>query len=132
MRVDETVAIAALMQAVTAKLHKLIKLNLGFRLYRRLLISEHLWRAVRWGIDAKLIDFGKQKEVPVRDLILELLEFVDDVVDELGCREEIGYVERMLEMGTGADRQLRVWERTQDLKAVVDHIVEETHAGLSA
>jgi carboxylate-amine ligase len=54
------------------------------------------------------------------------------VVDELGCREEIGYVARMLEMGTGADRQLRVWERTQDLKAVVDHIIEETHAGLSA
>jgi carboxylate-amine ligase len=132
MRVEETIALAALMQAVTAKLHKLIKLNLGFRLYRRLLISENKWRAARYGIHGKLIDFGKQEEVDCTALISELLEFVDDVVDELGCREEIAYVERILEMGTGADRQLRVWERTQDLKAVVDYIIEETHAGLSA
>jgi glutamate---cysteine ligase / carboxylate-amine ligase len=132
MRVEETIAVAALMQAVTAKLYKLIKLNLGFRLYRRLLLSENKWRAARYGISGKLIDFGKQEEVSCISLIGELLEFVDDVVDELGCREEIGYVQRILEVGTGADRQLRVWERTQDLKAVVDHIVEETHAGLSA
>ena len=132
MRVDETIAMAALMQAVTAKLHKLIRSNLGFRLYRRILISENKWRAARYGIDGKLIDFGKQEEVDCTVLIGELLEFVDDVVDELGCREEIRYVERILEMGTGADRQLRVFERTQDLKAVVDFIVEETHAGLTA
>jgi carboxylate-amine ligase len=72
-RVDDTVAIAALFQAIVAKLTKLIEKNLGFRLYRRMLIQENKWRAVRWGIDGKMIDFGKQKEVPTRDLILELL-----------------------------------------------------------
>ncbi len=82
-RVDDTMAIAALFQAIVAKLTKLIDQNLGFRLYRRMLIQENKWRAVRWGIDGKMIDFGKQKEVPTRDLILELLDFVDDVIDEL-------------------------------------------------
>jgi carboxylate-amine ligase len=130
MRVEETLALAALWQAITAKLYKLIKLNLGFRLYRRMLISENKWRAGRYGISGKLIDFGKQTEVDTRALIGELLAFVDDVLDELGCREEVGYVARILETGTGADRQLAVWERTGDLKQVVDYIVAETHAGV--
>jgi len=131
MRVDETIALAALIQAVVAKLYKLIKQNLGFRLYRRALIAENKWRACRYGIAGKLIDFGKQTEVPAVDLIHELLEFVDDVVDELDSREELNYINTILEMGTGADRQLDVWEQSSDLKNIVDFIIEETHIGLT-
>ena len=130
MRVDETIALAALMQAVVAKLYRLLKGNLGFRLYRRALISENKWRAGRYGISGKLIDFGKQEEVPTVDLIRELLEFVDDVVDELGSRKELEYINTMMANGTGADRQLKVWEQSYDLKAVVDYIIEETNYGL--
>jgi carboxylate-amine ligase len=131
MRLDETIALAALFQAVTAKLHKLISANLGFRLYRRLLLNENKWRAARYGISGKLIDFGKQAEVPTRDLIHELLAFVDDVVDDLGSRDELAHVHAILRHGTGADRQVEAWRRTgQNLQAVVDYIVEETHAGL--
>jgi glutamate---cysteine ligase / carboxylate-amine ligase len=130
MRVEETIALAALIQAVTAKLYRLIKQNLGFRLYRRLLLNENKWRAARHGISGRLIDFGKQEEVPCVGLIHELLAFVDDVVDELGSREEIGYIYEILRTGTGADRQLAVWERSKDTRAVVDYIVEETHRGL--
>jgi carboxylate-amine ligase len=130
MRVDETIALAAIMQAVVAKLHKLIKQNLGFRLYRRALIAENKWRAARYGIEGKLIDFGKKEEVPYASLMKELLEFVDDVVDELGSREELKYVYKILEMGTGADRQLSIWEQSYDTKSVVDYIIEETHYGL--
>lgn len=125
-RVDDTVAIAALFQAIVAKLTKLIEKNLGFRLYRRMLIQENKWRAVRWGIDGKMIDFGKQKEVPTRDLILELLEFVDDVVDELGSRKEIEHIHTILERRTSAEEQLRVFEETNDLNAVVDRLIELT------
>lgn len=125
-RVDEVITIAALFQAITAKLYKLYKKNLGFRLYRRALIQENKWRAVRWGLDGKLIDFGKQKEVPVRDLILELLDFVDDVIDELGSRKEVEYVHTILNNGTSADRQLATFEETNDLNAVVDRIIAET------
>jgi len=125
-RVDDTIAIAALFQAIVAKLTKLIEKNLGFRLYRRMLIQENKWRAVRWGIDGKMIDFGKQKEVPTRDLILELLDFVDDVVDELDSRKEIEHVHTILERRTSAEEQLRVFEETKDLKSVVDRLIELT------
>jgi glutamate---cysteine ligase / carboxylate-amine ligase len=130
MRVDETIALAALIQATIAKLHKLYTANQGFRLYRRALIMENKWRALRYGLDGKMIDFGKQQEVPARDLILEYLEFIDDVVDELDSREEIDYIHEILKNGTGADRQLRVFAETGDLNKVVDYIIEETEAGL--
>ncbi len=130
MSVEETLTLAALCQAVTAKLYKLIKKNLGFRLYRRLLISENKWRAARYGIGGKLIDFGKQEEVDCETLIHELLEFIDDVADELGIRGQLAYVGEILRNGTGADRQIAVWNETQDIKKVVDHIVDETHRGL--
>ncbi len=91
---------------------------------------ENKFRAVRYGLDGSLIDFGKQEEVPVRDLIIEYLAFIDDVLDELGSREEIGYIRTMLEQGSGADRQLRVFRETGDLKAVVDYMAAETRAGL--
>jgi glutamate---cysteine ligase / carboxylate-amine ligase len=131
MRADETIALAALIQATVAKLYKLYTANQGFRLYRRALIMENKWRAARYGLDGKLIDFGKQKEVPARDLVREYLDFVDDVVDELDSREELEYIHRILDQGSGADRQLRVFQDTGDLKKVVDYIIEETEAGLA-
>ena len=130
-RVDEVIAIAALIQAIVAKLSKLYRMNMGFRLYRRALIQENKWRAVRWGLDGKLIDFGKQKEVPVRDLIYELLDFVDDVVDELGSRKELEYIHTILANGTSADRQLKTYEETNDLNEVVDQLIAETMEGVA-
>jgi carboxylate-amine ligase len=130
MRLDETIALAALIQATVAKLYKLYSANQGFRLYRRALLMENKWRAARYGLDGMMIDFGKQKEVPARDLVREYLDFVDDVVDELDSREEINYIHEILERGSGADRQLRVFGETGDLKKVVDYIIEETEAGL--
>jgi carboxylate-amine ligase len=125
-RVDDTIAIAALFQALVAKLNRLLDQNLTFRLHHKMLIEENKWRAVRYGLDGKMIDFGKSKEVPVRDLIRELLEFVDDVVDDLGSRKEIAHIYRILERGTSAEDQLRVWRETGDVKAVVDHLIEMT------
>jgi carboxylate-amine ligase len=130
MRADETIALAALIQATVAKLYKIHAANQSFRLHRRMLIMENKWRASRYGIDGKMIDFGKEIEVPFRPLMAEYLELIDDVVDELGSRQEINYIHRMLESGTGADRQLRVFEQTGDLRKVVDYIIEETESGL--
>lgn len=130
MRVDETICLAALMQALVAKIYKLQRQNLNYRSYRRILINENKWRAARYGIEGKLIDFGKQMEVPTHDLIHELLAFIDDVVDELGSRQECEYVLQILENGTGADRQLQVYRDTNDLKSVVDYIVSETSYGV--
>ncbi len=130
-RVDDTLAIAALIQAVIAKLHKLLHQNITFRLYRRRLLDENRWRASRYGIDGKLIDFGKETEVETRSLLNELLEFVATEVNEFGAQNEMAHIERIMREGTGADRQLAAYERTRNIKAVVDHIVAETYEGLN-
>ena len=131
MRVEETITLAALIQATVAKLYKLYAANQGFRLYRRSLLMENKWRAARYGIEGKLIDFGKQIEVQEGELIEEYLEFVDEVLDELDSRKEVEYAREIMKNGTGADRQLRVFRETGDMKAVVDYIIEETEAGLA-
>src|ERR1700694_2009485 len=129
-RVSDTIALAALMQAIVVKLHKLLRQNITFRMYPRRLIDENRWRASRYGLDGKLIDFGRKCEVDERELLHEMLEFIATEVDELGSQAELAHVEKTIREGTGADRQLAVWERTHDMKAVVDQIVSETYEGL--
>jgi len=129
-RVEETLCIAALVQAICAKLLILREANLGFRRYTPQLIQENKWRAMRGGMDAKLIDFGKSAEVPMRELAVELLEFVDDVVDGLGSRREVTYLETIARDGTSADRQLATYASTGHLHAVVDAVARETLAGV--
>ncbi|HEY2124636.1 MAG TPA: carboxylate-amine ligase [Chthoniobacterales bacterium] len=130
-RVDDTLALAALIQAIIAKLFTLLRQNITFRVYRRRLLDENRWRATRYGIDGKLIDFGREMEVETRSLVNELLEFVSSEVARLGSGREMAHIERIMREGTGADRQLAAWDRTQDMKAVVDQIVAETYEGLS-
>lgn len=129
LTVNETVAIAAIIQALVAKVHKLRTQNLNFMSYKRALLNENKWRASRYGLDGRMIDFGKEEEVDTRDLIHELVDFVDDVVDELGSREEVEKVLNILKTGTGADRQLKVYEKTGSLEKVVDFIVQQTVSG---
>jgi len=123
-----TVALAALAQAIVVKLYRLRRSNLGFRIYSRALVEENKWRAARYGIDGRLIDFGKRQEVPMRELAMELLAFVDDVVDELGSRKALDYVHTICREGTSADRQLQVYKQTGDLREVVRWLVEETRS----
>jgi len=125
-RIDETICIAALLLGIVAKLIRLRRSNVTWRPYRRNLISENKWRAVRFGIDGQLIDFGRRTEVPLRVLVPELLEMIDDVVDELGIRGEVEYARTILDRGTSADRQLNVYRETGNLSDVVDHLIRET------
>jgi carboxylate-amine ligase len=136
-KVDECICIAALFQAICAKLIKLRRSNLSWRHYRHVHITENKWRALRYGIDGELIDFGIEASVPFHFLMEELLEFLDDTVDELGSREEVEYLRTILAEGTSADRQVRVYNehggddnREEALKAVVDSLVAETKEGL--
>ncbi len=131
MRAEETIAIAALIQATALKLWKLHATNQDYRQYSRALLMENKWRAVRYGLEGKLIDFGKEAEVDERELILEYLSFVDDCVDELGSRDAIEGIRTILETGSGAQRQLRKFKQSGgDMNAVVDYMAEETRAGL--
>lgn len=130
-RVDEAVCVAAILQAIVAKLWKLRRDNMTFRVYPTALIEENKWRAVRYGLNGRLIDLGKQQELAAGALVRELLEwFVDDVLDELGSRAEVEYAFHILEHGTSADRQLARYRETGDLKAVVDSLIAETAEGV--
>ena len=131
LRAEETVAIAALIQATAAYLYKLHESNLDYRHYARPLLMENKFRAVRYGLEGKLIDFGKQTEVPERELLEEYLALIDPVVDELDSRWAIEGIRKIMKTGTGADRQLKIFEETKgDLKAVVDYMAQETAEGL--
>ncbi len=125
-KVNEAMAIAALIQALVAKLIQLRQSNQTWRKYRRSLIVENKWRACKNGIDGKLIDFGQEQEISLRALMEEMLEFVDDVVDPLGSRQEIEYIHTILEKGTSADRQIACYEKTQSFKTVIDQLSKET------
>lgn len=130
LTVQETITLAALFQGICAKLYKLRMQNLNFIIYPRMLINENKWRASRYGIEGSMVDFGKENEVNTRVLIYELLDFIDDVTAPLGIRNTIGYVHKILEEGTGADRQLKVFEETSSLPAVVDYIQAQFLNGL--
>ena len=136
-KVNETVCIAALYQAICAKLLKLRQNNMSWRHYRHMHITENKWRALRYGVGGEMIDFGIEESVPFHFLMEELLEFLDDVLDELGSREEVEYLRTILREGTSADRQIRVYNdqggddnRKEALMAVVDSLVAETKEGL--
>ena len=123
----------ATMLTLTGVAHfwKLRRDNMTFRVYRGALAEENKWRAVRYGLDGKLIDFGKEEERPARELIQEMIEwFIGDVMDELGSRQEIEYAYRIMQEGTSADRQLATFRETGSLKAVVDRLVAETEEGV--
>jgi len=129
MRIDETICFAALFQAVTVKLWRIHRSNMSWRFYPTALLNENKQRAARWGIGGKLIDFGKREEVPFGELLDELLAFVDDVVDELGSRNEVYYAREIMRQKPGADRQLDAYEQRHDLRDVVDYIISETEQG---
>ena len=124
--IDDAIAIAAMFQAIVLKHYKMRSQNIRFRQYPNLLIEENKWRASRYGINGMLMDFGKQKSLPAKQLISELVEFVDDVLDELGTRKEIEHIYKILEEGTSADKQLAIYKKSGDLKDVVDWLIEET------
>ncbi len=129
-RLDDTVAITALIQALMGKLYLLYRRNMGFREYRRELIEENKWRAVRYGLDGSLIDFGKMEQVPVRALIGELLDFCEETSEIFGSQHELERIRTILKEGTSADRQLKVFARTQSYEAVVDDLIEQSSVGL--
>ncbi len=124
LTLQETITLTALFQAICVKIYKLRTQNLNFIIYNRALVNENKWRASRYGIDGNLIDFGKEMEVNTRALIYELLDFVDDVLDDLGTRSTVvDGVNRILAEGTGADKQLKIYEENNgDLVKVVDYI----------
>jgi glutamate---cysteine ligase / carboxylate-amine ligase len=124
--VDDAVCCAALFQALVLKHYKMRKDNISFRRYPINMIDENKWRAFRYGIDGKMIDFGREEELPTKELITELVAFVDDVVDDLGSRKEVEHALKIIERGSSANQQVEIFKQTGDVKKVVDWLMEET------
>ena len=125
--VQDTLAITALIQATVAWMVDLRQRNMSFRHYERLLIAENKWRAVRYGLEGKLLDFGIEQALPAPNLIRELLARVEPYAAKLNSEDELAHVHTILARGSSAEQQLRVWqEHGQDFKAVVDFVVAET------
>jgi carboxylate-amine ligase len=132
-QLEDALGLVALVQAIVAWLHDLRRRNVSFRVYPHALIDENKWRAERYGIEGRLIDFGKEQQLPARALLRELLRLVDPYVDALGSRQEINHLYTVVERGTSAERQRAVYlahggnqNREAALRAVVDAIVDET------
>ena len=129
---DDTVAIAALCQALVAKLAWMHKHNQMTHVLPRHFIEENKWRAMRYGLDAEVVDFVQSRTMPMRDSIHETLDFVDDVIDDLGSRREINYLRGLMEdrRGTGADRQIAVYRETGSTQAVTQFLMQQTMQGM--
>ena len=125
--VRDTLALTALLQATVAWMVDLRQRNLSWRIYERTLIAENKWRAVRYGLDGTLIDFGIERAVPARELLRELMERVEPLSRKLNSWYELEHIYTMLERGSAADQQLAVWRAShEDWRAVVDFVVAET------
>lgn len=130
---DDVIAIAALCQALVAKLSWLHTHGIATHIFPRTMLDENKWRTMRYGLDASIVDFAKNRIVSMRDAIHELLDFVDDVVDDLGTRGEMDFIRRLLAdpRGTGADRQIAVYQQTGSVDAVIRYLMQQTMQGIA-
>ncbi|WP_146345113.1 carboxylate-amine ligase [Falsiphaeobacter marinintestinus] len=134
-RLEHTLALAALVQALIRMLMRLRERNLRWRQYDRFLISENRWRAQRYGVGEGLIDFGSMQIKPVTQLMDELIGMLAEDTEALGSMEEIALLRQIAETGTSATRQR--WVHADAVaagedagRAVVTHLIEEFHADL--
>ncbi len=132
--IEDTLAIAALCQAMVAKLTYLDERDKPVPMLKRDYIEENKWRAMRYGLDADVIDFTQKRCISMRDSIRELLDFVDEVVDDLGSRQEMNYLRSLLDdpRGTGADRQMALYKESgEDIHKVNQFLMEQTMQGIT-
>lgn len=132
--IEDTLGIAALCQALVAKLVWLYERGESKPVIKRDYIEENKWRAMRYGLDAEVVDYERRCPVSMRDALREVLDFVDDVVDDLGSRHEIGYIRALLDdpRGTGADRQIAAYfENRGDIQKVQQYLIEQTMLGVA-
>ncbi len=137
-RVDDALALAALLVCILRMLYRLRRSNQRWRMYTPMLINENRWRAMRYSFDEGLIDLAKGTVVPFEELLEEILALVAEDADELECEQEVRHAHDILTRGTSAHRQLKTYEleraagatHENALKSVVDMLIEDTARGL--
>jgi carboxylate-amine ligase len=127
-RLEHTLSLAALVAAIAHRLCKLYDDEEPLVEYPTELVDDNKVRAALRGIDGRLVDFRRGEQVPAPEMALKLIELVSANADELGCREELEGIKDLLDAGTGAHRQLRVYESSGDMHALVAEIAETSRA----
>jgi carboxylate-amine ligase len=131
-RVEETVAIAAFVQALVKYYSELYDAGKELPSYHRILVTENKWLGARYGLEAPVMDLatGRRNRVPIAQLIRRALREVEPHARELGSERELEGVRDILSRGNGADRQLRVFNANRDILEVTREISETTEAGV--
>jgi len=137
-RLDDAVALTALLVCILRMLYRLRRANQRWRTYTPMLLNENRWRAMRYSFDEGLIDFAKGAVAPFDGLLDEILSMTSDDAEALGCEAEVGSVREIMSRGTSAHRQLKAHELAvaagaspeEALKAVVDTLIVDTAEGL--
>jgi glutamate---cysteine ligase / carboxylate-amine ligase len=129
---NDVMGIAALCQSLVAKLSWLHKQGKEVPIVPRNLLEENKWRAMRYGLDAEVVDFGRGRSLSMRASIHELLDMVDDVADDLGTCSDLSYIRNLVDdtRGTGADRQIAIYQQTGSIHAVYQYLMQQTLAGI--
>jgi glutamate---cysteine ligase / carboxylate-amine ligase len=137
--IEDAVSLAAMIVALTRRLYRMKLENRSWRIYPNMLIAENRWRAMRYSIDAELLDLARGELVAFPQLVKELIELVRVDAQALGCLPELEHIKTILERGTSAHRQIRAFEEARKagasareaLQAVVDFLIRETKANLA-
>jgi glutamate---cysteine ligase / carboxylate-amine ligase len=137
-RLDDAIALSALLVSILRMLYRLRLANQRWRIYTSMLIRENRWRAMRYSFDEGLVDMAKGRVVPFAELLEELLHLTAEDAEALGCTDEVASLRSIMERGTSAHRQIRAYEEAkaegrnqeESLKAVVDLLIADTATGL--
>jgi glutamate---cysteine ligase / carboxylate-amine ligase len=125
-RVEQTLALAALVQAMVKELCEHFESGEELSRYPYEMLDENKWLAARHGLDAQLVDLPEQKRVPVPELTKRVMERLRPHAEELGSEEDFDCLEDILDMGNGASRQRKVYDANHDLREVVREILDAT------
>ncbi|MDP7042211.1 MAG: carboxylate-amine ligase, partial [Gammaproteobacteria bacterium] len=136
--IDDAVCLAALTRCLLRTLYRLRLDNQSWRRYNWMLLNENRWRAMRYGIDEGLLDLAKGELVEFSHLLEEIIELIREDAEAFGCTEEVEHARVILERGTSAHQQTRVYEDALEAgsspeeaaRAVVAFLVAQTADGI--
>ena len=129
-RVEESVAIAAYVQALVKYYSEQFDMGKELPSYHRILTTENKWLGARYGLEAPVMDLatGRRNRVPIAQLIRRALREIEPHARELGSERELEGITEILSRGNGADRQLRIFNANRDIVEVVEEIAAATEA----
>jgi carboxylate-amine ligase len=125
MNLKHTLGMVALTQSLVSAISE--QIDRGAYLYdsHPMIAKQNKWHAGRYGMDAQLVDFDTMQAVPARTIARRMIDLVSSHADRLGCLSYLHHLDDIIDAGTGAQRQRRVFDQTGDLRDVVKYLVEQ-------